>query len=395
MGFTSENLVAALTVCTGEAANDLADAVALLRQESSLAPTLLSAWQAEGRELSPALRLELDAERARVDYYRGLDADLTSKISGLTSVKGLEILELYPAGLTRHMNDLDYVTSTESDLWQACDQLIRDGWELDTATFSYFAGAIQVMASMRRPAEDPYEIPYGVELSTFYSFGNFGAISPAARLPEKWRCPAIKNIIMLLYERYEQPFRARDLFDAVLLHDALRGDELSALHRAVVTLSLGVEYSELVRLVDKAGLGPLPAWPARQLAASAIRARRLALGASYFLRPLAGTGRQMQRRMITGEIGSAESRAWDVVQRYLSVPKAMSGGLLAFGLPMEGPRPNVTSTVLYRHADLAWADTPVARCLLTIGDYVSQEQFDELTRRIARSADAGSAAESP
>ncbi|HET9897634.1 MAG TPA: hypothetical protein VFQ44_22110 [Streptosporangiaceae bacterium] len=389
MGLTSDDLVAALTVCLGEESTGLADTLDMMRRDP-VTPTILSAWLQEGRELNPALRFELDTEVARIEYYRRLDARLTSKIPGLSSVKGLEILELYPAGLTRHQNDLDYVAS-EADLWQACDQLISDGWELDTATFLYFDDSIQVMASMRLENDDPYGIPYGVELSTFYSMGNYGAIRPLARMPEKWRSPAIKNIIMLLYERYEQPFRARDLYDAVLLHEALTDGELSILHRAVVKLSLGVEYSELHQLVAEAGLGPLPAWPARRLAASVIRARRLALGASHFLRPVAGTGRQMQRRMITGELGKREARAWELVQRHLSVPQGLSAGLLAFGLPMEGPRPKVTSTVLYRHKDLAWADTPVARLLLTIGDYVTEDKFDQLTERIAARADDGAA----
>lgn len=382
MSLTSDDLVAVLTACAGEEVNGPGETVALLRQsQPALTATLLSAWQSEGRELSPALRSELDVDRARADYYRTVSADVMSKVPGLTSVKGLEILDLYPAGWARRLNDLDLVAANESDLWLACDLLIADGWEIDTATFSSFAGAVQVMTSIRRPSDDPYDIPYGIELATYYALGNFGAISPLARLPESWRVPAIKNIIMLLYERYEQPFRARDLIDLALLHDALRDDELADLHEAVVSLSLGVEYGELIALVEKVGLKPLPSWPAKRLATSAIRARRLVRGASYFLRPVAATGRHMQRRMITGEIGRAESRAWDVVQRYLSVPAAMSGGLLAFGLPLDGPCPAVTETVLYRRADLAWADTPAARFLLTIGDFVREEQFDEISKR--------------
>lgn len=382
MSLTSEDLVTVLTACAGEEVNEPGETVMLMRQsQPALMATLLSAWQAEGRELSPVLRSELDIDRARADYYRTVSADLMSKIPGLTSVKGLEILDLYPAGWARRQNDLDLIAPSESDLWLACDLLVADGWEIDTATFSYFAGAVQVVTSIRRPSDDPYDIRYGIELATYYALGNFGAISPLAQMPESWRVPAIKNIIMLLYERYEQPFRARDLIDVVFLHEALRDDELADLHRAVASLSLGVEYNELIALVEKVGLNPLPSWPARRLATSATRARRLARGASYFLRPVAATGRNMQRRMITGEIGRAESRAWDVVQRHLPVPAAMSGGLLAFGLPLDGPRPAVTSTVLYRRGDLAWADTPLARFLLTIGDFVAEEQFDEISRR--------------
>lgn len=380
MGLTSEDLVTVLTACAGDEVNDLGETVALLRQsQPSLTATVLSAWQAEGRELSPALLAELEVERARVAYYRTVGAELMAKVPGLTSVKGLEILDLYPAGWMRHLNDLDLIASSESELWLACDLLIADGWEINTATFAYFAGAIQVIASVRRPSHDPYDIPYGIELSTFCALGNFGAISPLARMPESWRVSAIKNIIMLLFERCEQPYRARDLIDVVLLHEALRGNELAVLHQAVVSLSLGIQYSELIALVDKVGLPSLPAWPARRLAAPAIRARRLAQGASSFLRPVAGTGRQLQRRMITGELSKTDSRAWDLIQGRLPVPAAMSAGLLAFGLPLDGPRPEVTATVLCRRGNLAWADTPLGRFLLTIGDFVDEERLEEIT----------------
>jgi len=103
---------------------------------------------------------------------------------------------------------------------------------------------------------------------------------------------------------------------------------------------------------------------------------------------LAGTGRQLQRRMITGELGRVESRAWDVIQDHLPVPAAMSSGLLAFGLPLDGPRPEVTSTVLYRKGNLAWADTPIGRFLLTIGDFVAEEQLEEISRRTGPEAPA-------
>jgi hypothetical protein len=390
MVFTSDNLVNALTTCSGGEAqgaaveagetNGLAEIVLLLRHDQpTFAPTLLSAWHAEGRELSPLLRLELATALARTSYYRSLDAEIISVVPGLTSVKGLEIVDFYPSGLARHMNDLDYVASVESDLWQAAGYLLKEGWELHTASFSCVSGSPQVMVSLRRPHEDPFQLPYGVELTTYYSMGNYGAVKPLLSLRDEWRSPAIKNMLMLLYERYEQHFRARDLVDAVVLHEGLHPEELSALHRAVVALGLGVEYNELGELVSQAGLGSLPSLPGKRLSVGTTRARRMVRGASFFLRPLAGTGRQLQRRLITGEIGHVETKVWDAVQRRLAVPPAISGGLLAFGLPMDGPPPKVTSTVLYRRGKLAWADTPIGRFLLTIGDYVSQAEVDELT----------------
>jgi hypothetical protein len=374
--------IAELGSLLGDGPGELAEVVLALRSgQPSFGPTLLSAWQGEGRELSPALALELEAARARAGFYRSVDAGLVSKVAGLTPVKGLEIAGLYPAGLARHMNDLDYVAEAEAVLWQACGLLTGDGWELDTATFCQFGGGAQVMVSLRRPHQDPFALPYGIELSTYYSIGNYGAIRPLTRLPGQWAVPAVKNILMLLYERYEQPFRARDLVDAVLLHGALAGAGLAVLHRAVITLCLGVEYGELIDLTARAGLGPLPPWPGRRRAAALIRARRAARGAGFYLRPLAGAGRTLQRRLITGQAGRLETAAWDALQRHLPVPAALSGGLLAFGLPIDGPPPPVTGTVLHRRGDLAWADTPIARFLLTIGDYVTQDHVDQLTTR--------------
>jgi hypothetical protein len=390
MGLTAENLVGALTICSGGEAegvaveagdtDGLAEIVLLLRHDQpTFAPTLLSAWQAEGRELSPALRLELDAARARVGYYRSVDAGLTSKVPGLIPVSGLEIADMYPGGLVRHLTELNYVAAAETDLWHACEHLISDGWELETATFCSSGGGPGVLVSLQRTHEDPYQMPYGVELTTYYSVGSYGASTPLPHLPGRWRGPAIKNILRLLYERYEQPFRARDLVDAVVLHNGLAVDELRALHDAVAALSLDLEYGELVDLVGRTGLGPLPGWPARRLSSATIRVRRMARDASYFLRPLAGVARQLQQRLMNGELGYVQGRAWDAVQQRLSVPSAISGGLLAFGLPLDGPPPAVTKTVLYRRGTLAWADTPIARFLLTIGDYVALGDVEELT----------------
>jgi hypothetical protein len=354
--------------------------VALVRgAQPAFAATLFSAWQAEGIQLSPALRYELDVARARVEYYRSVSGRLMSGVHGLATIKGLEVAALYPAGFVRYMNDLDFIASSEADLWQAVSLLVRDGWDLDTATFSYLGGALQLMVSLRRPHEDRYEDPYGIELATYYTLGNQGGIPPILRLPGEWRIPAIKNTLMLLHERYEQPFRLRDLVDAALLHDALRDAELDVLHDAVVTLGLAVEYSELVRLVGSAGLGPLARLPGGRLTTARVRARRLSRGASFLARPVVGTGRHLQRRVMTRQPGRGEGIVWAAVQRRLPVPTAVTAGLLAFGLPLDGPRPQVSTAVLYRRGQLAWADTPAGRFLLTIGDEVSQQAVDELS----------------
>ena len=380
MALTSGDLVSALTVCSGSQADHPGEIVALVRRaQPSFAATLFSAWKAEGTSLNPALSYELDVARARVEFYRSVARRVLSAASDLTTVKGLEVGALYPEGWVRDMSDVDFIAPSEPSLWQAVGLLTEDGWELDTATFSRLDGTLQVMASLRRPHEDRYQPPYGIELATYVTLGNQGGIPPVVRLPEEWRPPAIKNLIMLLHERYEQPFRARDLIDAALLRTALRDAELDVLLRAVVRLGLAAEYAELVRLAGRAGLGPLPALPGGRLTVARVRARRLAHGATFFARPMAGTGRHLQRRLMIGQPGRVEQKAWSAVQRRLPVPAAVTGGLLAFGLPLDGPRPAVTRTALYRRGNLAWADTPAGRLVLTIGDEVDEDAVDELS----------------
>ncbi|HEY2576903.1 MAG TPA: hypothetical protein VGI74_11395 [Streptosporangiaceae bacterium] len=380
MDLTADSLVEALLTCSGEPADGPAEIVALVRKaQPSFAATLFSAWRAGGDELSPALRDEIAAARARVEYYRAVAAGLMAAVDGLTTIKGLEVAALYPPGLVRYMNDLDFIASSETALWRAVGFLTGDGWELDTGTFSCWGGALQVLVSLRRSHEDRYQLPYGIELATYYTLGNQGGIPPVLRLPEQWRVPAVKNMLMLLHERYEQPFRARDLLDAALLNDALRGTEPDALHEAVVTLGLAVEYAELVRLTTKAGIGSLRELPGGQWTMARVRAHRLARGAGFFTRPLAGTGRHLQRRLMMGNPSRAEGMVWDAVQRRLQVATAVPAGLLAFGLPLEGPRPEVSTAVLRRRGKLAWADTPAGRFLLTIGDEVSEEAVEELS----------------
>ena len=388
MDLTAANLVEALAVCSGERTEDLAEVVEIARKtEPSFCATLFSAWEAEGMNLSPALREELAAINRRVELYREVAAKLRAQVPSLTTIKGLEVAALYPPGLVRYMNDLDLITYSEPDLWQAVSLLMADGWSADTATFSYLGGALRVMISMRMPAEDPFRLAYGVELATYYTLGNQGGIPPIIKMPPKWLNPPVKNMIMLLHERYEQPFRVRDVVDAALLHRSMREPDRRALQAAVVSLNLVLAYSELIKLVNDAGLGPLPRLPGGSLTIARARATRLARGASFFAEPLAGTGRHLQRRLVMTKPWRAEKVVWEKVERRLHPATAIKAGLLGFGLPVTGPNPNVTKAVLRQRGEYAWVDTPAGRFLLTIGDYVSETAVEELGESDAGVAD--------
>ena len=229
------------------------------------------------------------------------------------------------------------------------------------------------------PAEDPFRLAYAVELATYYTLGNLGGIPPILKMPERWLRPAVKNMIMLLHERYEQPFRARDVVDAALLHRSMQEPDRRALHDAVVSLNLVVAYSEIVTLVNKAGLGPLQPLPGGGLTIARARAARLARGASFFAKPAVGTARHLQRRLMMASPSRAEGAIWELVERRLHPANAVRAGLLAFGLPLAGPNPDVTRAVLRQRGDQAWVDTPAGRFLLTIGEFVSDTAVDELS----------------
>jgi len=380
MGFTAEDLSRALGVCCGEPADGPAEQVALVRAaQPAFAATLYSAWQSRGDDIGPGLGYELDTARARLDRYRQVAAALRDSAPGLVPIKGLEVAALYPDGLVRAMNDLDYVAPAEADLWPAVAGLLADGWDLHTATFSWFDGRLQVLVSLRREHEDRYALPYGVEFASYAAAGDDAGVPPLARLAPAWLAPPVKNTLMLLYERFEQPYRARDLIDAVLLHEHASAAQRADLAAAVDRLGLWPEYAELAALVRQAELGPLPVPPAPVLAGPRALLRRGVRGAALLRRPLAGTARHLQRRMVNGSPHRPEQQLWALAQRRLSAADAVRAGLMAFGLPLDTPAPAVPAAVLRRDGALSWVDTPVARFLLTIGDDVTEQDVARLS----------------
>jgi hypothetical protein len=377
---TADKVLDALALVAGKSAVRPDEIVDLVRRaEPGLAVTLFSAWEAADAGLSPTLSGEVEAVRQRMEFYRTVIERLRVKVPGLTLIKGLEVADLYPAGLVRNMTDIDVIAPTESAQWDIVAILMQDGWTLDSGSAVSVGGDLRMTIGMALPHEDRYQAPYSAEIGTVYTLGNLAGIPPVVSLPPPWQAPAIKNMLMLLNERYEQPFRARDLIDSVLLHEQLRGTELGMLHEAVAKLCLAVEYHELAGLVQAAGLATFSPLPGGGRAIANARARRFARQVSFMRRPLGCAARNLQRRMMLGQAGHAEGMVWGVPSRWMPVSSAVRVGLVAFGLPLEGPQPEVTSAVLRHRNRITWVDTPVARFLLTIGGDVPQSAIDELS----------------
>jgi hypothetical protein len=377
---TSAVLVRALGLCCGEEPDGPGEAVALARmRQPSFASLLCSAWQAEGRELSPTLLHELDAQHRRIGRFRDTAAVLAGAMPRAVPLKGLEVADLYPFGWARYMNDLDYAVPDETELWRGVAALTGDGWEIHSGTFVVAGGRLHVLVSLRRPDEDPDALPRGVEIATFTAIGDLGGVPMLVELPEPWRAPAVKNLLMLLHERFEQPYRARDLVDAALLLDAVGTQDRATLWAAVDQLGLWPEYAELAGLLDEAGLGPVPA-PPRPLpaAVAAARRRRTARQLAGAGRPAGGALRYLQRRMVRGELRAPERWVWGAAQGRVRAGWALRAGLVTFGLPVDGGPPGLAGAVVRERRGVTWVDTPAGRFVLAVGDELPESAFDVL-----------------
>jgi len=170
MDLTADHLVEALTVVAGRPADGPKETADLVREvQPSFAPTLFSAWKAEGRPLNPAMAYEIDYARSRVDYFKSVAAKLKSAVPALSTIKGLEVAALYPDHLVRFQNDLDFIAPSQAELWQAVSLLTDDGWRVNTATFSELDDSLHVMVSVEHDDEDVYQILPHVELTTYFT----------------------------------------------------------------------------------------------------------------------------------------------------------------------------------------------------------------------------------
>jgi len=88
MDFDSVTLTRVLEVCAEESGGPEETVLLIRQREPSFAPTMYSAWQREGQPLNPALRYELDLQRARIQRYRELAAVIADRVPDAVPLKG-------------------------------------------------------------------------------------------------------------------------------------------------------------------------------------------------------------------------------------------------------------------------------------------------------------------
>ncbi|GAA1265397.1 hypothetical protein GCM10009677_16770 [Sphaerisporangium rubeum] len=376
MSLTSGELEDVLVAVTGQEVETPGEILHVTRREQpSFLATLLSAWERDGRDIGPGLTYELTQLRRRTEFYQEVRGRLAREWDDPVSLKGLEVADRYPAPLLRYMNDLDYWVPEQERLWGMARRLVDDGWAVHSATFLRYDGELHVIVSMRRFPEDPYALSYGVEIGTPALLGDRLGVPTRMRLPAPCADPVAKNLVAMLMERFEQPFRARDLVDAsVLLGDAPPASVKSCA-LAVHELGLWPEYAELVELLGRTPL-EVPRLPGdlRTLSVAA-RARRRATTAGALRRPLDFALKGLQNHMMTGGSGLLSRRAWGLAERRLDARAALKAGLLLFALPVDTGR-RAPRAELYDRGGTLWADTPVGSFVLVHGDEIDEDALD-------------------
>ncbi|GII62167.1 hypothetical protein Skr01_22520 [Sphaerisporangium krabiense] len=376
IGLTSGELEEILATVTGQDMETPGEVLHVTRTEQpSFLATLLSAWERDGRELGPGLSHELSRFRGRMAFYRDLQERIAARFGDPVTFKGLEVAARYPEPLVRTMNDLDYWVPDEDRVWPIVTWLVEEGWALHSATFLKFEGRLQFLVSMRRQADDPYGLPYAVELSTMAMLADRVGVPARRALPPPCEEPIAKNLVALLLERFEQPFRARDLVDAAVQLDGAPRHVLNSCALAVHEIGLWPEYAELAGLLDAASL-EVPRLPGDlRTLTRAGRARRRATAARGLRRPMSFALLELQNRMMAGRSGPIGRRAWRLTESRVSGRTALEAGLVLFALPVAGDHHAERATLRERGGTL-WADTPAGGFVLVHGEEIDEAALE-------------------
>jgi hypothetical protein len=353
-----------------------ADDLSLLQAAKSprhkLAVTLLSAWALEGRRLDPGLARELEWHRRRLARYRAVWARIDQAVPGAYLLKGLEIAGLYPPGLVREAGDLDVGVRRADDLWRIARLLEESGWQLTAFTVVRRDGQLETLAEFLLEGDEPEFLlePFTVELKTI----DIGSRARSQRIPDPAGSSTVKNLLALLAERWERPFRSRDVLDLALLLHCLRPEELPRLRAGLGTLGLWRPWRELHRAAARLG------WVPAGLPPLADRERTLRPGAARRWRRLAARAHPVRvlallaQRGVAEDRGRATDRLSDLLHRWLGVERLLALGLPLFGTPVGDQR--AASLRLERRGRQLVAVSPVGSLLL-VGGPARQDWIEE------------------
>ncbi|HEY3734635.1 MAG TPA: hypothetical protein VGL63_12035 [Streptosporangiaceae bacterium] len=382
-----------------------ADDEALLRAardpRHKLAVTLLSGWQASGRLLTDEQRAELAEHRHRIGRYLEVWPVIAAAAPDAYLVKGSAIAAHYPAGLLRAAGDLDVVCPA-AQLWPAARRLIEAGWEFGAFTIvpgrtsppavsrtrrggTGDAAGWHILVELSQPSDTSIDEPYVIELRTADVATSIAR--PAWRLPAGASFPVAANILALAAERWERPFRSRDIYDLAVLSDRLDAAEAASLRDGLTATGLWPELRELAGLLRRSGLRPAPSLPDDRAAVRRARAARALRSAVRWSHPVRALGYLSLATVDRDRGARADRLAWLVGER-IGTRRLLRLGLPLFAVPLPAgpapagsPRAAPDELSLVQRGGHLVAVTPVGRFLMVAG--ACQEQW------LAQACDGG------
>jgi hypothetical protein len=338
--------------------------------------TVLSARESAGQRLQPDQQAELTAYRDRLERYQAAWSIVSAAAPHAQVVKGWTIGDHYPPGMLRAAGDLD-VVCPPGELWQAALALIGQGWETEALTlFPAVPGSdldvsewCHILLAVSRPRDCDYiEDEYGVELRTADVATSIRV--PARRLNGARLPAAAANVLALAAERWERPFRTRDIYDLAILTGQLDRAGLDALNDALTTTMLWPQMRELSGLLRRSGLGQAPSQPGSLRAAWHTRAARLRRTAVLWAHPLRAVG-LLTASTVDTDRGALADRLAHAVQRRIGSWRLLRLGLPLFAVPLPAVAPDAETDaeglVLERRGAHLIARTPVGSFLLVAG----------------------------
>jgi len=338
--------------------------VADIARRKRILATWLSAMAAGGHPLPPAAAEHLARARRRTAELHEVGRRLAAE-PGVTVIKGARIAAHLPPGLLRESGDVDLVAAGQAALWR-CVALLRERHGAVPQTVSVLrapGGGMHVGVALKWPAEEPYlDKPLGADVTTCAFAGDFRGVPVRAEPPAD---PDLCSLFAVAEERFQRPFRARDLLDLAVLAEVLAtrlGEQLvDVVAGHAARLCLAPELRALTR--KAAGWVELPAgWAelAEALApiATAERASRHpdrpGMHSLRFGLPLDGPpldGPPLDRQPLDRQPLDGQSRDGQPVARDTLTIREFDGGELAL--------------------------TPVGPCLLVASRTVPQELYEK------------------
>jgi hypothetical protein len=298
-------------------------------------------------------------EHGRSERRLRLLRDLQHHFPDVTQVKGEVVSRHYPPAVVRQTHDLDLHISTVAGLWSVAVWLQAHNFKASALTLREADGALHALLSLEREG-GPFAWPDRVELSTLSLQGNLVDVRPTAKIGGVSN--DVESALILLEERFERRFIARDVVDGIVLLRSLGPDGTRDLINAAAAVDLLPELSELVRAIEAVGLGSPVQVPAEAIARVV---RRRATRRSKAIRGRRGLVLLGQERLLSGRLNGLRGKLWEALIRRLGASELLSLGLLLFAAPVEGHAASEFSTRMSPTRPFAYAATPLGPYVLT------------------------------